>query len=297
MADDDQTAVPSELDNQQAAPQQQETVEEPTEPQIDPETGEPIVTEADDFEDVEVDGQTYKVPKALTAHIMRDKDYTEKSQLNAKDRKALEAREAEIEERRKVTDDELDTRADLRTVTKELERFAKFDFAAYQQARQTDPMGADEAWAYAQHLKNQKAELEGKIGNVDKQRTDKASQDLDKRIQDTLAAAPKVIPGWKAETANETISSLVAFADSVGIPEQALKANWSPELLKLLHLGRIGHLATQKQAAPKPKAGEPAQPLKTVTPKSNPAPAGLSDKLPVDEWADRFRKKHFGARA
>ena len=284
MADEELATVPAELET--APPPEQETVEAP-EPEIDPETGEPVASEDDGYEDLEFDGKSYRLPKELKGAFMRNKDYTEGKQSVAETRRTLEARQAEIEERAKVTDEELELKADIKSVTKTMAqmRYAEMTTADWAALEAENPLASMQHWRNFQMLKDQKAELEGKLGQASKQRTDKASQDLEKRIQDTLAEAPKIIPGWKAEAAADTMRTLATFAASLDISEQTLKSNWSPQLLKLLHLGRIGHLATQKQATPKPKA-DPPQPLKTVTAKSAPT-TGLSDKLSADEWVKR----------
>jgi len=274
--------------DEELAPEVVPAVETPSETPPGPETEE-LDTELDGEHEAEPedeeyeaeDGQKYRVPKPLVPALMRNKDYTQKTQAIAADRKALEAQQALIEERSKATDEELDARADLRTVNKELQRLESYDFAAWQQHRQTDPMGADEVWNYLQHLKGQKAELDGKLSNAEKSRTDKAQQELAKRVQDTAGWAQTNIPNWKPELTN----TLVKFALDSGVPESTLQQNWSPPLYKLLHEAHIGRQLIQKQSAPKPKAAEPPpEPLKTVKAKSAPQVTKLSDDLSVDDW-------------
>lgn len=258
-----------------------ETPPEPETEELDTELDGEHEAEPEDEEFEAEDGQKYRVPKPLVPYLMRNKDYTQKTQATAADRKALEAQQALIEERSKATDEELDARADLRTVNKELQRLESYDFTAWQQHRQTDPMGADEVWNYLQHLKGQKAELDGKLSNAEKSRTDKAQQELAKRVQDTAGWAQTNIPNWKPELTN----TLVKFALDSGVPESTLQQNWSPPLYKLLHEAHIGRQLLNKQSAPKPKAAEPPpEPLKVVKARSAPSTKGLSDDLSADEW-------------
>lgn len=298
MADDASAAVSPELDIP-AIPAEAQPVDEPTTPEDDLAANSEEITEGaateptDEFDDFEHDGKAYKVPKALVPHLMRDKDYTQKRQADADKARALEAREAEIEARSKATDDELDARAQLKHVTSEIARLEKFDWQAYQQARRSDPMRADEAWNYKQHLAAQKAGLEGKVSHAQKLRTEAAQSALTKRIQDTLAEAPKIIPGWKPETANKTIGELVEFAASVGIPEQVVKDNWSPQLLTLLHRARVGDQLLKKQvSAPKPP---PPAPLTTVTGGRSAGSVNLAETDDMEAYVAARRKGVGGA--
>ena len=61
------------------------------------------------------DGTRYLVPKPLMPYLMRNKDYTQKRQADAETARTLEAQKADLEERARVTDDELDARAELKT--------------------------------------------------------------------------------------------------------------------------------------------------------------------------------------
>lgn len=268
MADEQQAiaelATPAiEQEAEVEAPEVPQDVGEP-EPEQEPE--QEVADELDDFEH---DGKTYKVPKALKGHLMKDKDYTQGKQALADSRRALEAEQAKIEERSKATDEELDTRASLRAVNAELERFKTYDWNAYQLHRQQDPLAAEEAWNYAQHMRDQKAQLEGKIGQAQTQRTQAAQQAIAKRIEDTNAALAKEIPDWTPAMAEKA----VRFALEQGVPGRVLGEIWSPAAYKLLRKAEIGDQLEKRQATP-PKPAQvatPVAPLQVVAAKAPPA--------------------------
>lgn len=284
MSDEQEPIASAELPTPAASePEVDTTTEEAPETPVDID---PESTEADDTDAGETaeapepefvtitgdDGVEYQVPKALDGMFLKNKDYTTKTQTVAEKAKELEQREAAIAQQAEATDAELEARATLKHVKSEMERFEAFDFAQYQQARQTDPMGADEAWAYKQHLKEQHAALEGTLSKATNERTEKAQQDLAKRVQETLEAATKIIPGVTAENRTATIEKLVNFAHSKGISEQVIKANWSPTFLALLHEAQIGSQVIAKQSAARPAAPKaPIAPLATVKTASAPA--------------------------
>lgn len=292
MADEELSADQPELETP-ASPAQEQAAETPTEEEAADglDTEEAGSDGADEFDDYELDGKSYKVPKAIVPHLMRDKDYTQKSQANSERTRALEAREAAIEERTKATDEELDARADLRSISKTLGDYAKLSPQDWTALEAQDPIGAQQHWRTFQLLKDQKAELEGKLGKAEQERTAKSDSDLRTRVQETLTHAAK------QNIKPERVGELVQMAGEMGVPDSVIRSNWSPVFLDLLHFASIGKAAVTKQkAAPKPAAEAPPQPLKTVTAKAAPPPRGLSDKLPPDEWHKRFNAEFFGKR-
>ncbi|MGN6114192.1 MAG: hypothetical protein ACTHN2_01630 [Nitrobacter sp.] len=269
---------PTIAESEQAVPAigaEQEVETEETEKPVDlqqPEGQAETEPEEDDgLDELDFGFKKYRVPKELKQDVENWRAATtKKEQSVAEQQKALETQRLKQAE---ASDAELDARANLRTVNSELERFKSFDWNAYQQLKQTDYVAAEEAWNYVQHLKGQKADLEGTIGKATQERTQAAQQDLAKRVEQTTSEATKIIPGLKAEAVAGKINELVSFAQSEGIPEQVLKDMWSPTLLKLLHRAQVGHLAMQKQAtaAPKPAVQQPTLvPLEKVAGKSTP---------------------------
>lgn len=248
---------------------------------------------AEEEETIEVDwddGKKYKIPKALEGGLLKNKDYTQGKQSIAETRRALEAEKAALEERYKATDEELDARADLRTVTKTLEQYAALTPEDWQAHEAADPAATNAAWRQYQMLKDQKAELENKVSQAQAARTGAAEQGLATRIQETLDHAQKSIPGWKPDT----IPKLVEFAATeLKIPDEAIKANWSPTFVNLLYRAQIGDQLLKKQAtAPKLPPSAPNQPLKTVGGKSTPAARG--DLASIDNMEEYVAARKSG---
>lgn len=285
------TTEPTIVDEPQRIPGPEEVIPD------DGAASEPV----DDFDDYEYDGKALKVPKTLKEKLSRldsmDKDYTTKSQSNAEFRKTLDAREAHVEERLKATDEELNVRSQLRQVDAEIERFKDFGWNEYQAALRQDPLAAEEAWAYKQHLTQQKSGLTDQLKQAEGKRTEVAQQDFAKRVQDTLAEATKIIPGSTPETVGKAIAELADWAHSRGIPEQALKSNWSPQLLDLLYHAKVGHgLLTKQATAPKPAQTVVPQPLKMVGGGKPAATSGDLATLDMEGYV-AARRKGVGGRA
>lgn len=303
MADEELAIAGSALETPASETEQQQVETPETEVETDEVDTEQEGEGPDDGGEEEVDElefqfKKYQVPKSLKEAVEGLRaDYTRKTQETAAKAKAfaaLETREAEIEERAKATEEELEARAELKSVTKTLEQFAKLtpeDWAAHEA---NDFAATQAAWRQYQMLKDQKAELDGKLTKAQAERTEKAQSDLTKRIQETLEHAQKNTSGLKPDA----IPKLVEFAEQLGVPEEAIKRNWSPIFADLLHYARIGKMAAAKQnAAPKPAGASTSAPtpITPVAPKGAPPKTGLSDNLPLDEWQRRreaqLRKK------
>ncbi len=298
MEGEDLSIAPAELATPAIEPQAttEPTVTDEPERILSPEEaaeiadGEPM-PEDDSVEIEWDDGNKYRIPKALESGILKNKDYTTKTQAVSERQKALDAQQAQIEERLQATDEELTLRAQSRYLDAELERFKDFGWEQYQAASRVDPLAAQEAWVYAQSLRDQKAGLTAQLTQAESKRTEAAQQSFAKRVQDTLAEAPKIIPGWTPETGNKVIGELVNWANSRGVPEQALKANWSPQLLDLIYHAKIGHTLLTKQAtAPKPAQTVVPQPLKTVNGNKSAATSGDLGDLDMEAYVAARRK-------
>lgn len=293
MADEETAIAPSEPAEPTIAAQ--EPVDEPQAiPDTEPdETGGVAAqpNEEEDLEEFEWDGKPIRGPKGLKDGLLRQADYTKKTQEVAARAKALESREAEINQRHEATEAELDARAGLRTLNTELERFKNYDYAAYQRHHQQDPMAANEAWAYKQDLAGRKAELEATVGKAQQERTATAQQETAKRWQETAAYAAKEIPGWSKETANKVLDYAEQQAK---VPADFLERNMSPVMMQVLYEAMIG-----RQTLTAPLAANPTpqpQPLRVVSAKSN--PTNRTDLASADmETYVAMRRKGVGGKA
>lgn len=240
------------------------------------ETGEQ--PEDDGLDELDFGFKKYRVQKELKTAVEDWRSATtKKEQTLAEQTRALEAKAAQQAE---ADEAELDARAERRAIGKDIDAYGKMTPQDWSALEAQDPVGAGQHWRNYQMLKDRAATLDTELKTASSKRTEAAQHAFAKRVQETLSEAPRIIPGWKAETANQTIQDIVQFANSEGIPEQWLKDNWSPVLLKFLHRARIGSIAmTKATAAPAPSVqAAPIAPLETVAGKSTPAASrSLSD--------------------
>lgn len=250
------------------------------EPEVD-EDDQPEPEPEDDFEEFDWNGKKVKAPKGLKDSLMMQADYTRKTQEVANTRKELEERAARLDQQFSASEEYLDARADLRMVAKELERFEGFDWSAYQQARMTDPLQADEAWNYAQHLRAQKAQLEGVVQQHESSRTAAVQQEIAKRMQETHEHVKANLKGWTPDTDKQVID----FALSKGVTREQMQNLMNPLVYEMLYLARIGHEALAKPAPNPKKQAAPTQPSKAVGGRSTPAASKSLSEMSMEEYA------------
>lgn len=268
---------------------------EPETPAIEPEmeADEPVNLDAgdepeaeaqpedDDSEEFDWNGRKIRGPKGLKDGVLMHADYTRKTQDIAARGRELDERATRLDQQFQASDEYLDARADLRTVTKEMERFKEFGWAEYQQARMSDPIGADEAWNYKQHLAQQHANLTEAIKQHDTTRSSEAQQDLAKRLNETQQFAQANIKGWSPELDKQVID----FALSKGATPDDLKSLMNPLVYEMIYLAQIGAKALSKPVTPKTAQTTQAAPLTVVAAKANPPSRKSFSEMSMEEYA------------
>ena len=252
-----------------------------------PETEGEDETEGDEVEgaepeavEVEYEGKQYKIPPELKDALLRQADYTRKTQEAAEVRKTAEAKLAEAEQHFTVSKEVLEARATLLNVDSQLKQYENVDWNAYDPNDPIAELEMQRHYRNFQQLKEAKGEISGFLNEQQAKRTEQAEQETATRLRETAEFAKAKIPGWTPEVD----AKITTFAEAeLGFTRDTLKNAYSPAVYKTLHLAWLGHQSLQKQNA-KPKPATPAsQPLSKVSARANPV-AGLDDRLGIEEW-------------
>ena len=126
---------PETESTEQAAPdsQQVETTEATTD-----EPG--LMTQAEsDAEEIDYEGEKYKVPKVLKDAFLRNADYTTKTQTLAEQRREFEAQQQQAVARQEFQQKHIQAVAKVISIDERLEQFSKLDWNAITDA---DPVQA-----------------------------------------------------------------------------------------------------------------------------------------------------------
>ena len=242
-------------------------------------------------EEVEINGNRYKVPKELAPHLMMNKDYTHKTQALAEERRQWEAQRIEEEQRiqreSEITQAVIDDEAQLRAVDARLKWLSSVDpyslspqdYQRYsidlQQARQ-----AKEDLSHSLNLKKEAL-------SADRQQN--FAKAVSKAIENLNQPDERL--GWAGKYDESVRENLTQAAKEIGIPDHMLQGIAEPAVVKAIHLAKIGleTLKKQKAAATAKPASPPANPVPTVS-AAKTKPVVNPDKLTTEQWV-KWREK------
>lgn len=255
-----------------------------------PDEGQP----EDDTEEVDWDGAKYRVPKPLKDALLRQADYTRKTQELAEQRRTVEQHFTALTQQAELQQATLEHRVNLRTVEQQLQQFQNTDWSAYSANYGAEATAA--AMASWQQYRDAKAELEGAIAKTESE----ARQISERSTANAIAQAEQVlsreIEGWSPQL----VTTLAGYAaENFGITPQELRDSVintdgtadtrTFKVLARLHkaeteLAQLKAQTTKAQQAAKQASVTPA---KAVGQRAGGYKPGLDDSLPADEWLRR----------
>lgn len=220
---------------------------------------------AETFE-LEIDGEKFVLPKKLEKGFMQEKDYTQKSQTLAEQRKQVETAQRQARLSALQSDFQKDAAQELQEAT-------MID-AVIKQMQGTDVSGMDldKLIRHRMDLDNLKERRGAVQQTIDAKRQEygnKQAQELAKLRTESLETIKKQIPGWTEATAKEIRS----HALSEGYSEVELDSILDPRhAITLWKAQQFDKLKATAQ-----KTVETAKTVKTTP--SNPMPQQVKDKL------------------
>ena len=241
-----------------------------------PETDEQDESEPDDgFVEAEYEGKTYKVPKELKDALLRQSDYTRKTQEIAETRKQVEAHAQQLQAERQFVQQNLQEVAAITAIDQQLSQFAQLDWNALTDA---DPAQAMKLDRQMRDLHAQREQIAFGITQKQAEFQQRQQQEAARQLEEGRRVLEREIPGWGAERAQE----LFLFGKQYGIPEQLLGSLSQPVLVKALHDLQQYHQLKAK-ATTKPKAPVQEKPVTRIT--ASKAQGSIDpDKMNPDQW-------------
>ena len=273
-----ESVVPAEVTNNVPPIDETGTV-----PELDAD-GNPIQP-TEETEEVEwQDGKKYVIPKALKGALMKDADYTQKTQQIAEQRRAIEAQAQQVRQQAEFQQQNRKEFAQLESMTDQIAQFEKIDWAS---AMQADPVSAQAAYMQFQQLKDSRAALQQSIGQREQRSAFEQQQATVRQLEHAQQVLQREIADWSPEKATQ----LNKFAqETFGFTPAEMGQVTDARLVKLLNLAHIGQqmMAKAKQSAP--SAAVTPKPASSVSGRA-PAAAKSEDKMSDAEWAEHRRKQ------
>lgn len=214
---------------------QDEVVEQPNEPELaSDDDQQPEPEGEDDGEEVEYEGKAYKVPKELKEALLRQSDYTQKTQAVAEQRKAMEERAQMLETREQVMNATFDKAVAVREVQSRLKQFENID---WQTLVDTDPVEATRLNIAYQQLQRE-AQAKGAELHQAQLQAQQLNQQMD---QQTLAQEEKELRTRLPNFGKADSERIMKNLDAYGLTEQEKHlAMHSAKFVHILHDAAIG---------------------------------------------------------
>lgn len=237
-------------------------------------------SEGDDHEEVEHDGQFYRIPRALKGAFLMHGDYTRKTQELGEHRRALEAQRRAHAEEVELAQADIGDRARLHLLDQQIEEYQGVDWETFGQA---DPQGAQAVWAEFTQTQQMRDQFAWSLTH----RTEQGRLEAQRRAAEQLAETGRVlsqeIDGWSPEVA----AKLVEYAGAFGVTLEELREIADPRLWKILHRAHLGEQMEKQQASAKTLAQSQAvRPAISVTGAAVPSGA-VRDEMATGDWIRR----------
>lgn len=288
MADEyiDETPITEEVEANEVDSNEQ-TTDEQVSDDVENETEEGEDKEPEDIE-VDYEGKKYRVPPELKDALLRNLDYTQKTQEVARTRQEIESQRAAFEQERNLAAQSyqrqqanLQAYANLSALDGKLEQYSSVNWQAWSDQ---DPVEAQKAFFEYNQSKDQRTQLANYIYQQEQSaqaEQTKTAMQMAERGKEILA---KEIPNWSPDTAK----ALRITGSELGFNDAELGSIIDPRHVKTLYYAKIGLEALNKAKASKPAVVE-AKPVKTI--KSSGSGSSVDpEKMSVDDWV-KWRNK------
>ena len=249
-------------------------------------TDEQEIDAIDEFDEVEYEGKKYSLPKELKDALLRQSDYTRKTQEVAEQRKSIESQQAQIKQAYEVQQRNIQEYSQLIGIDQQIKRYENVDWNAFSDQ---DPVEAQKAWFQYQQLQQSRNGLANQISQRENQRQVEAQQMSARQIEEGQKVLQREIKGWSPDMAKEIRSYMI----SQGASDHDLDGIISPVAVKTMHKA---YLYDQMMSKAKQKPAEETKPTPVTKVGQKAASTKDPDKMSTDEWM-KWRESQLRKRA
>jgi hypothetical protein len=235
--------------------------------------------EDDDGEEVEWEGNQYRLPKGIKDALLRQADYTRKTQEVAETRREAEAAKVAVYQQAQLFQSAgplLVQQQDAMAKLEELDRTLDF-----RKLEATDPVAAQSWWRYREQLKEYVGKVGAHIEQTQQQLHFVQQQETARRVENMNRVLTKKIKGWSPEL-NAKISEHAIR--KLGYAPDEVAAISDPRVAETVYKAyKYDELVAKNKTRPKSATTtkEPVQPTGKIS-KGGP---GASARKPIDRMS------------
>jgi hypothetical protein len=212
---------------------QAETTDEDLTPDISTEDAEeqqaePNESGNEELVETEFEGKRYKVPTELKEALLRQSDYTRKTQEVAEMRRTVEQQAQLFQQQQQVFASNFDKAAELKEIQNRLSQFDQID---WQTLSDQDPVQAQKLFIARQNLERQASAKSQEFQQSTRQYQQLIKQTRDQQLQVAAKELMQILPEYNANLAEKIRSSTKSY----GYSEGELANVTDPRLVKVLH--------------------------------------------------------------
>lgn len=246
--------------------------------EVDTGTSDEVVTPETDDEEYEVASEKYRIPKTLAAHLkeleqgsLRQDDYTRKTQSVAEEKRAIEARAQQLQQREQFQQQHVQAVAKVMAIDEQLAKYQALDWNGLTDA---DPVQALKLDRQMRELQMQKTQLVNGIEQSQQQMSMAQQQAIARQRQEAVAQLQREIKGFGTP---EVAKELFETGTKYGIKENEWANLDDPRLYRLIDIARkYDKLVSQKTTEARPQVAE-AKPITRVTPSAGANRKSIND--------------------
>ncbi len=234
----------------------------------------------DDTDEVEHEGQFYRIPRPLKGAFLMNADYTRKTQELAEHRRALERDRQGFEQKAGSLHATIAERARLSAIEDQLADFEGID---WQTLGEEDPQTAQVLWGRYQEFAHARDRYVWSLSQQEHRSRQQAEREIAQQLAETGRVLAAEIDGWSPEIAGK----LVEYAGAFGVTLDELREVADPRLWKILHRAHLGdEMVKQQETTKQAEQLQAVRPAVQVNGGASIA-GGVRDELGTGEWMRR----------
>lgn len=189
--------------------------------------------------EIEIDGKMVKVSEDAKDYLLRQADYTKKTTEVAREREAVQAIAAEVEQSRQFQEAIVNAKSVATALDMQINELVNMPIDGLTQEQYNGLQSR------LLNLQAQRQEVSFDIKAITQSENAKLSEQFDKQRQEALAVAAEKIPNFTDKRRIE----LETMAIDLGISKEDIEATADPAAYEILHLADIGRKLLERQRA------------------------------------------------